>query len=99
MALAGILTGVMVAVARVIGETAPLRITDRNLLDGQLEPVLRAPPNRFPVCIRPVQEPGPSHKDAYIDRAWAAAFTLIIIVMVLNLIARFVYRRFGKEVR
>ena len=33
------------------------------------------------------------------DRAWAAALTLILIVMVLNLAARLVYRRFGTEIR
>jgi phosphate transport system permease protein len=33
------------------------------------------------------------------DRAWAAALTLILIVMLLNLAARLVYRRFGTEIR
>ena len=97
-ALAGILTGVMVAVARVIGETAPLLITtgtfstvNWNPFAGRMEalPVFAYDQYKNPGVV----------KDAYIDRAWAAAFTLIIIVMVLNLIARFVYRRFGKEVR
>jgi phosphate transport system permease protein len=37
--------------------------------------------------------------DPYIDRAWAAAMTLIAIVMVLNLLARLIYRRFGTEIR
>ena len=97
-ALAGILTGVMVAVARVIGETAPLLITtgtfstvNWNPFSGRMEalPVFAYDQYKNPGVL----------KDAYIDRAWAAAFTLIIIVMVLNLIARLVYRRFGKEVR
>ena len=97
-ALAGILTGVMVAVARVIGETAPLLITtgtfstvNWNPFAGRME--------ALPVfAYDQYKNPGVA-RDAYLDRAWAAAFTLIIIVMVLNLIARFVYRRFGKEVR
>ena len=38
-------------------------------------------------------------QDASFDRAWAAALTLILIVLVLNLIARLVYRRFGTEIR
>ncbi len=97
-ALAGILTGVMVAVARVIGETAPLLITtgtfstvNWNPFAGRMEalPVFSYDQYKNPGIPR----------EAYIDRAWAAAFTLIIIVMVLNLIARLVYRRFGKEVR
>jgi phosphate transport system permease protein len=38
-------------------------------------------------------------RDAYFDRAWTAALTLILIVMILNVIARIVYRRFGTEIR
>ena len=96
-ALAGILTGVMVAVARVVGETAPLLITtgtfstvNWNPFAGRMEalPVFAYDQYKNPGVL----------KAAYIDRAWAAALTLIIIVMVLNLIARFVYRRFGKDV-
>jgi phosphate transport system permease protein len=38
-------------------------------------------------------------KQASYDRAWAAALTLIVIVMVLNIIARLVYRRYKTEIR
>jgi len=38
-------------------------------------------------------------KAASYDRAWAAALTLIVIVIILNLVARLVYRRFGTEIR
>jgi phosphate transport system permease protein len=34
-----------------------------------------------------------------IDRAWTAALVLILIVMILNVGARFIYRRFGTEIR
>jgi phosphate transport system permease protein len=44
------------------------------------------------------KSPGIQKQAAY-DRAWAAALTLIAIVMILNLIARWVYRRFGTEIR
>ncbi len=37
--------------------------------------------------------------DPYIDRAWTAALTLILIVMVLNVVARLISRRFGTDVR
>lgn len=97
-ALAGIVTGVMVAVARIIGETAPLLITtgvfstvNTNPLDGRMA--------NLPVfAYNEYKSPGVP-PDPYIDRAWAAAFTLIAIVMVLNLAARFIYRRFGTEIR
>jgi phosphate transport system permease protein len=38
-------------------------------------------------------------RDAAFDRAWAAALTLILIVMFLFLAARLIYRRFGTEIR
>jgi phosphate transport system permease protein len=44
------------------------------------------------------KNPGVMTQAAY-DRAWAAALTLIAIVMILSLIARFIYRRFGTEIR
>ena len=97
-ALAGIITGVMVAVARVIGETAPLLITtgvfssiNTNPFDGRMQ--------NLPVyAFNEYKNPGVP-KEPYLDRAWAAALVLILIVMVLNLIARLVYRRFGTEIR
>jgi phosphate transport system permease protein len=93
-ALAGIVTGVMLAVARIIGETAPLLITvgvvdslNTNPFDGRMQNLAVFAFNEYK---SPGVPPGPS-----IDRAWAAALTLIIIVMLLNVVARFVYRRFG----
>jgi len=96
-ALAGIVTGVMVAVARIIGETAPLLITtgtfssiNWNPFEGRME---NLPVFAFNQYKYPGVPPEP-----YLDRAWAAALTLIVIVMALNLIARLLYRRFGKDV-
>ncbi len=97
-ALAGIVTGVMVSVARVIGETAPLLVTagvvdsiNANPFDGRMQ--------NLPVfAFNQYKNPG-AISEPYEQRAWAAALTLIAIVMLLNLIARLVYRRFGTEIR
>ena len=97
-ALAGIVTGVMLAVARIIGETAPLLVatgvidsTNLNPFDGRMQ-------NLAVYAFNEYNSPG-IPPEASIDRAWAAALTLILIVLVLNLLARFVYRRYGTEIR
>ena len=97
-AAAGIGTGVTLAIARIIGETAPLLITtgvfssvNWNPFDGRME---NLPVFAFDQYKNPGAVAAP-----YVDRAWAAALTLIAIVMLLNLIARFIYRRFGTEIR
>lgn len=85
-ALPGIVTGVMLGVARVMGETAPVL-----LLVGATASIN---PNAFagaqaslPVFIfGEAAQPSPH---AW-DRAWAAALTLILLVMLLNLIARLI---------
>ncbi len=90
-AAAGISAGVILAVARVIGETAPLLIiagnttnTNLNLFSGRME--------TLPVfTYYSYRQPG-IPPQASIDRAWSAALTLMILVMILNLIARLVAR-------
>ncbi len=87
-ALPGIVTGVMLGVARVIGETAPLLLLigatssiNTNLFSG---PQAALPFIIFDQAGRP--------NDQAVARAWGAALTLIVIVMLLNLIARTVAR-------
>ncbi len=96
-ALAGIVTGVMVAVSRVIGETAPLLITTGTFSTTNWNPFSGRMENLPVFAFNEYKNPGVP-KAPYIERAWAAALTLIIIVMVLNVLARLVYRRFGKDV-
>ncbi|MDQ2624466.1 MAG: phosphate ABC transporter permease PstA [Actinomycetota bacterium] len=93
-AMPGIVTGIMLAIARVIGETAPLLITvgqlnqmNWDLFDGRMM--------TLPVfAYRQYAQGGVG-----IDRAWAAALTLILIVMALNLLARLVSRFFAPKAR
>jgi phosphate transport system permease protein len=92
--MAGIVTGVTLAIARVIGETAPLLVTagftasmNYSLTDGRMM--------SLPVFVYTQYMNQGLPAEAYVNRAWAAALVLIVIVMVLNLIARLVARYFA----
>jgi phosphate transport system permease protein len=90
-ALGGIITGVMLGLARVMGETAPLLILgpytasiNTNLFSGNMA--------ALPTMIR--ENFGEPEQPA-IDRMWATALTLILIVLVLNVAGRVVARFSG----
>jgi phosphate transport system permease protein len=101
-AAAGLVTGVMLAVARVIGETAPLLIV-AGVVDSANFDLFEGRMMTLPVFVYRQYSQGfaPPGPDSIItinyDRAWAAALTLILIVMVLNLIARLVARFFSPK--
>jgi phosphate transport system permease protein len=87
-ALPGIITGVMLAVARVMGETAPVLLTVFG------NPAINTNPFNGPQASLPLfvfNEVNQSY-DTAVNRAWTGALTLIIIVLLLNLIARTVAR-------
>jgi phosphate ABC transporter, permease protein PstA len=89
--IAGIMTGVTLAIARVIGETAPLLVAagftanmNLNLFDGRMQ--------SLPVFVYNSYVSQGTNAAASVDRAWAGALTLILIVMLLNLVARIIAR-------
>ena len=89
--LAGIVTGVVLAVSRVIGETAPLLVVagatdgvNTNLFDGRM--------TTLPVFI--YSQYASSTPVGY-QRAWGGALVLIALVMMLNLVARIIGRMFA----
>jgi len=93
-ALAGITTGVMLSISRVIGETAPLLLTagvtasmNYNLFEGRMM--------TLPVFAYTQYMNQGIPAEAYLQRAWAAALLLIIFVMILNLVARLVAKLFA----
>ena len=87
-ALPGLVTGSLLAVARGMGETAPLLFTAGVTFLASSN--LNAQMNSLPVQIfNDITSP----RQAVIDRAWGAALALVAIILVLNLIARFVSRR------
>ncbi len=94
--MAGIVTGIMLAISRVIGETAPLLITagitqsmNYNLFDERMA--------SLPVYVFNSYDSQGTDAAAYLDRAWAGALVLILIVMILNLLARLVAKIFAPK--
>jgi phosphate transport system permease protein len=97
-AFAGLVTGVMIAVARIVGETAPLLVTTGVVDSMNSDPFNGRMQNLAVYAYNEYRSPGVFKQDAY-DKAWAAALTLIAIVMLLNIAARLVYRRYKTEIR
>ncbi len=95
---AGLVTGVMLATARIIGETAPLLVTTGVVSSLNTNPFQGRMQNLAVYAYNEYRSPGVMKQGSY-DRAWAAALTLIVIVMILNVVARLVYRRYKTEIR
>ncbi|WP_017936599.1 phosphate ABC transporter permease PstA [Nocardioides sp. Iso805N] len=100
-AIGGIVTGIVLAISRVIGETAPLLVTagyndsmNGNLFSGRMTtlPVYifnqYKTPGATPLGAHAADPPGYA-------RAWGAALVLIVIVMILNIIARIIGKIFA----
>ncbi|MHB8531828.1 MAG: phosphate ABC transporter permease PstA, partial [Solirubrobacteraceae bacterium] len=87
-AVPGMVTGVLLAVARAAGETAPLLFTAAYTKETTFS--LGAFMNSLPVQIyNDVTSP----TTAVVNRAWGAALTLVTLILVLNLFARLIARR------
>jgi phosphate transport system permease protein len=87
-ALPGMVTGVLLAVARAAGETAPLLFTAGQTL--QTNAGLGSFTNSLPVQI---YSDVTSPTTAVVNRAWGAALTLVALILLLNVIARVISRR------
>jgi len=88
-ASAGITTGVVLAIARVTGETAPLLLTAFGFDSIKFSP-FHGPQSALPLFV--FAQAG-SAFDVAIHRAWAGALTLIIIVLLLTVVARLLTSR------
>jgi phosphate transport system permease protein len=88
-ASAGLTTGVMLAVARVTGETAPLLLTvfGTNFINND---PFHGAQSGLPLFI--YQQAQQAYAPA-VDRAWAGALTLIVVVALLYTGARLLTRR------
>jgi len=94
--IAGITTGVTLAIARVIGETAPLLIISGFTASMNYD-LFNDRMMSLPVFVYTQYANPGSDVQPYLDRAWAGALTLILIVMALNLVARLVARIFSPK--
>jgi len=85
--ISGIATGVLLAVARAVGETAPLLFTalGSTLWTTDIKsPMASLPVQIYSYSISPYED--------WHDKAWAAAFTLVMLILLLNITVRFLTR-------
>jgi phosphate transport system permease protein len=83
----GVITGVLLAIARIAGETAPLIMTafGLNYLSARLDqPISALPMQIYVYAISPF--------DDWHAKAWAASLVLVVIVMIFSLAARYATR-------
>ncbi len=88
-AMSGITTGVVLAIARVTGETAPLLLTALNFDSINTNPFQGQQAGLPSYVFAQAGQP----QQSALDRAWAGALTLLLLVLLLNLIARLIARR------
>ena len=89
-AKSGLLSGLMLNLARVAGETAPLLFTafgNRFWSHGWLEPTATLPVMIYTYAVSPY--------DDWHRQAWAAGFVLLTLVLAINAAARFAVGRVG----
>ena len=86
-ARAGVMTGLLLALARISGETAPLLFTALN--NQFFSTNMNAPMANLPVVIFQFAM---SPYDNWVSLAWAGALLITLAVLVLNIIAREVFR-------
>jgi phosphate transport system permease protein len=94
--MSGIITGILLALARVMGETAPLLILvgysqamNFNIFGGFM--------GSLPGMMYDQNSAGAGGSPIPTDRLWGAALTLIVVIAVINLVARVVAKVFAPE--
>jgi phosphate transport system permease protein len=97
-AASGLASGITLSIARVIGETAPLlvavgyaRALSWNPLEG---PMNTLAVYAYFMFTKPLS---PAVRDPSLERAWAAALLLVLLVVALNLTARLIAKIFAPK--
>jgi phosphate transport system permease protein len=91
-ALTGIVTGVMLGVARIAGETAPLIFTALGSnfgFQGMLKPIGALPLQIYHYALSPYPD--------WKQQAWAGAFILVLLVLCISILVRWLSRRKGSR--
>ena len=87
-AITGIVTGIMLAVARIAGETAPLIFTALGSafgVQGLNQPIGALPLQIYRYALSPYSD--------WQQQAWAGAFLLVVLVLGINIIVRWISGR------
>ena len=94
-AMSGLVTAVILGIARAVGETAPMLLTASGSNFTSYNP-FSGPQSDLPVFIYGlIREPNKVQN----DRAWTAALVLVILVLVLFVTARFILARSQRKLR
>lgn len=91
-ALSGIVTGAMLAVARVMGESAPVLVLVGSTQRINYDP-MSGPMSSLPLMMLDMYKAG--SLPAVLDKLWGAAFTLVLIIAILNIAARYISAKFS----
>ncbi|AWB82581.1 phosphate ABC transporter permease PtsA [Corynebacterium yudongzhengii] len=91
-ALSGIVTGIMLAIARVMGESAPVLILVGSTSSLNFD-MFNGPQSSLPLMMLDMYKSGT--QDPILDKLWGAAFTLVLMIAVLNIIARIIAEKFS----
>lgn len=94
--VSGIISGIILAIARVIGETAPLLVA-AGFTASLNNNLFANPMMTLPVFVYDSYAHPGVDTQVYLDRAWAGALTLIALVMLLNLVGRLIASRFAPK--
>ncbi len=91
-ALSGIVTGVMLAIARIMGESAPVLVLVGSTQATNWDPTT-GPQSSLPLMMLDMYKAGTA--PATLDKLWGAALTLVLIILVLNIGARLISAKFS----
>ncbi|MEO5304764.1 phosphate ABC transporter permease PstA [Corynebacterium sp. c25Ua_47] len=91
-ALSGIVTGIMLAVARIMGESAPVLVLVGSTSSINWD-ALKGAQSSLPLMMLDMYKSGAD--PAVLDKLWGAALTLVVLIAILNIGARIVSAKFS----